>query len=124
MSRRMTLEQVEKMQPHSAAATRNLLHDDDLADEIEEMTPEEFADWRGIEIIENPPPKGKQKGALTMATIRELRAKLREKDEIISDLESENDEMRDTLAEIRGLASEDDDDDSDEPEDEEESEDE
>src|SRR5262245_52207580 len=91
-----TLKQVEAAQRKAVLAAHNLLQDDDRADEIEAMTPEEYAESKSIEIVSNP-SHSKTKGKIMATTVKELRARIR-------DLEDENEELVDTLSTIRGLA--------------------
>lgn len=101
-----TLEQVETAQKRAVLAAQNLLQNDDLADEIESMTPEEYAESKGIAIVSNPNLNQYSKGRFSMATLKELRREIVEKDDYIRELE-------DRLSEITGLATLSDDDDED-----------
>lgn len=113
MSKRRTLRQVETAQRRAELAARNLLQDDDRADEIAEMTPQEYAESKGIS-ISNPHKKLNQNGGLNMPTIRDLTATVREQKKQISELEGENQELQDRLSEIRGIVADDDFEDEDE----------
>jgi hypothetical protein len=122
MKKRRTLEQVETAQRRAVSAAETLLGDDDLADELEDLSPEEYAERKGFEII-NPSKPPKHKGEKIMATVKQLQAQLRRKEAQIAELETQNEGLEDelqelegTLAEIRGLVAADDesDDDSDE----------
>lgn len=116
--KRGKLKQIDTLRKRTALGFRNLQQDDNMADEIEEMTPEEFAEWKGIEIINNPSKTTKQRRFSEMPASKPISERLREKEDIIDDLEEENQGLRDTLAEIRGIVSDDDDDDDDEEEEE------
>lgn len=85
-------------------AADNLLRDEERADEIEAMTDEEYAESKGAEIVGNP--KHLTRENKSMATLQELRTKVRDQEDYIQDLE-------DRLSEISGMASIADDDDSD-----------
>ena len=109
--KKWTARQAATAHKRAALAAQNLLQDDDRADEIEAMTDEEYAESKGAEIVSNP--KHSYKRSHNMATLKELRSQVREKDEYIQDLE-------DRLSEISGLAGiADDDDESEEDEDDE-----
>ena len=49
----LTIEQVEKRQQKAVQFAETFFHDDALADELRELTPEEYAERRGI-LIQNP----------------------------------------------------------------------
>ncbi len=109
--KKWTAKQATTAHQRAVLAAQNLLQDDDRADEIEAMTDEEYADSKGAEIVSNPNHLNKRN--LNMATLKELRSQVREKDEYIQDLE-------DRLSEISGLAGiADDDDESEDNEDDE-----
>lgn len=110
MSKQRTYEQVLTAQRRAVSAATNLREDDELADELDALTPEEYAERKGIEIVENPPRRAINRRKTTM-TVREYRTKLMEKDALITELQEENDGLHDTLAEIKGLVASDDDDD-------------
>lgn len=109
MSKQRTYEQVLTAQRRAVSAATNLREDDELADELDALTPEEYAERKGIEIVENPPRRAINRRKTTM-TVREYRTKLIEKDALITELQEENDELHDTLAEIKGLVASDDED--------------
>ena len=84
-----TLEQVERMKDKAARFVRNVLDDDERADEIEDESPESYADRKRIEILPNP-----HRRVPHMATTKaDLEAR-------IDELESENEELRDKLEAI------------------------
>jgi hypothetical protein len=82
----MTLQQIETAKARAAVAALNLQGDDERAEEFESMTPEEYAEQRGIEIINQNP---KKKGANHMP--RKSQA------DRIADLEAENAELREKV---------------------------
>lgn len=86
-----TLSEIVTTQEKSAIAHENLRDDPETADEIRSMSPREFAEWRGIEVIENP-----TKRENTMAKIRSSAALQRQ----VSALEEENSRLRGLLAEF------------------------
>jgi hypothetical protein len=53
MKKRMTLQQLERAKKRSAAALENLRDDPDGAEHVEDMSLEEFAEEKGITILEN-----------------------------------------------------------------------
>lgn len=106
--KRWTAKRAATAHQRAVQAAENLLQDEDRADEIEAMTDEEYAESKGAEIVGNP--KKSTKENKSMATLQELRTKVREQDEYIQDLE-------DRLSEISGMASIADDDDPDSEED-------
>jgi len=97
-----TRKQVESAQRRAVLAAENLLQDYDRADEIAAMTPDEYAESKGF-LISNPKHPKVKKENYHMATLKELRQNLKEKDEYIGELE-------DRLAEISGIATIDEDD--------------
>lgn len=107
--KKWTAKQASTAHQRAVLAAENLLQDDDRADEIEAMTDEEYATSKGAEIVSNP--KRSIRERKPMATLRELRSQVREKDEYIQDLE-------DRLSEISGMASIADEDDPDSDDDE------
>jgi hypothetical protein len=102
--KRMTPEQVETAKFRAAIAAASLQGDPDRAEEFQDMTIEEYAASRGIEIIENPAPSilalvnpihKPQKGRINMARetqaekIQRLQAELDEANERIEEMETE-----------------------------------
>jgi hypothetical protein len=102
-----TLEQVEAMQRKAVLFADNVLDDPDLADELEELSPEEYAERKRITvenphkrtqvvIFNNPLKKGKQTMALpTRAELQERIDELEEKLEAIAGLASDEEEEDD-----------------------------
>lgn len=102
-----TLEQVEAMQRKAVRFVRDVLGDDLRAEEIEAEDPEDYAERKRIEVIENP-----QRRDRPMAT-GPTKAELEER---VQELESENEDLRDRLESISEIVN---DDDSEEDDDEE-----
>jgi hypothetical protein len=80
---------------------------DDLAEEFEAMSPADYAEHKGAQLMENPARKGNMPKAKSKA---ELEAELDEANEYIDELEGK-------LNDIVGIASDEDDDSADETED-------
>ncbi|HEY6293323.1 MAG TPA: hypothetical protein VI455_17365 [Terriglobia bacterium] len=80
----MTREQVERMKEKAARFSRDVLDDQQKADEFDDMSVDDYAEHKGI-ALSNP------RKAAKMA-----RTSLREK---VEDLEAENDELREKVDE-------------------------
>jgi hypothetical protein len=80
---------------------------DDLAEEFEAMSPADYAEHKGAQLMQNPDRKGNMPRAKSKA---ELEAELDEANEYIDQLEGK-------LNDIVGIASDEDDDSADEAED-------
>lgn len=76
---------------------------DDLADEFEDMSPEEYAERKGAQLLENP--KRSKSMARRRKTVDELEAELSDLQEQVSDLEEENDALQSRLDDITNIAS-------------------
>ncbi|OFV94560.1 MAG: hypothetical protein A3F68_03175 [Acidobacteria bacterium RIFCSPLOWO2_12_FULL_54_10] len=100
----LTREQLENRKAQAVRFTRNVLDDDDRADEIEDESLEDYAERRHITIT-NP------KGVMRMAT--PTRRELLER---IEELENENADLESRLDEIAGIVGEEDDDEGSEEE--------
>lgn len=130
MKKRMTYAQAETSKKRSADAMERLQDDVDGANEVDSMSVEEWADWRGVEITENPQKeRPSMKQAELLAQIEELEAANAELEEANAALEeqnaelsAENEELEEAMSEIFGQAGkffDDDGDDGDEETDEE-----
>lgn len=122
VKKRETLSELITTQERSARAFDNFRDDPETADEIRDMSPEEFAEWRGLEIIPNPRIKG---GRMTrIATVRnsaDLQLQVRALEEENTRLRSLLGDFADTIDVELGLdedVDEDDDDVDDESDDE------
>jgi len=96
-----TLEQVERMKSKAARFVSDVLGDDDRADEIDDESPEEYAERKRIEIISNP--HDRRPHPMAAATKAELEAR-------IEQLETENEELQDKLDAINEVLSDGDED--------------
>jgi hypothetical protein len=90
----LTRKQLETRKAQAVRFSRDVLGDDNRADEIEEESMEEYADRRHIQIVN---PKGARK--MPVQTRRELIERVKE-------LEVENENLQDRLQEISDLAAE------------------
>ena len=100
MAKSRTLEQIERIKAKAARFVENVLDDSDRADEIEDESPEEYAERKHIRVLDNR----HRRRVRTVPSNKELQERIRE-------LEDENDELQDRLDDIAGLASGDEDDD-------------
>jgi enoyl-CoA hydratase/carnithine racemase len=55
----LTREQVERRQAKAVRFVSDVVGDEDLADELESLTPEEYAQRKGVDLINNPTRKRK-----------------------------------------------------------------
>lgn len=83
--RQITRERTERKQAQAVRFAETVLNDSDLADELESLTPEEYAERRGFQIIENP--RRKEVKPVARPTRQEL--------------EEENEQLWDTLESVR-----------------------
>jgi hypothetical protein len=89
----LTREQLEKRKEKAVRLARDVREDDELADQIENESLEEYAEHRRIKLL-NPTRKVTP---MAVATRRELM-------ERIEELESENEDLQGRLDEISDLA--------------------
>jgi hypothetical protein len=97
----LTRRQLERRKVQAVRFTRDVLGDDDRADEIEDESLQDYGDRRRITLAN---PKGARK--MAVKTRRELT-------ERIEELESENEELQSRIDEIADLVAPDEDEDSD-----------
>jgi hypothetical protein len=112
-----TLDQVEAMQEKAVRFVTNVLQDSDKAEEIESLTPEEYAERKRVEIIDNPNPR-RRKNTMAPQTRAQLQERIDELEEEKAELAEENEELQDTLDKIADLSLPDEDDEDDEDDDE------
>lgn len=91
----LTREQLEKRKERAVRFARDVREDDELADQIENESLEEYAEHRHIKLL-NPLRRVKP---MAVPTRRELT-------ERIEELETENEELQSRLDEIADLAAE------------------
>ena len=101
----LTRKQLEARKAQAVRFTEDVLDDPDLADELEDLTPEEYAERRRIK-ISNPKKGGRH---MSVPSRRELL-------ETIKELEEENDDLHDRLGQIGDLAGTEDEEEGDEEE--------
>ena len=98
-----TVEQAVSAQKKAVRAAEVLQQDDDLADELESLTPEEYAERRGWEIVSPNPTKRRK--AMTRAQMAERIRDLQAENE---ELLSENEELAEKLDSITAIIEPDD----------------
>ena len=103
------------MQAKAVRFLRDVVGDPDKADEIEDLAPEEYAERKGVEVVEeNPRPIQREKSRRTDVTKTQMECR-------IAQLEEENEDLRSRLDSIVDIvqpeAGESDDGDDDEGED-------
>jgi hypothetical protein len=89
----LTRKQLESRKAQAVRFARDVREDDELADEIEDESLEEYADKRRIKLVN--PTRGKP---MAVPTRRELLQRIKE-------LEDENEDLQSRLEEIGDLAS-------------------
>ena len=98
MAKRKTLEQVRAMQAKAVQFLRDVADDPDKADEFESMSPEEYAEHKGIEIAEsNPTYVTLQLGRRPDVTKQEMENRITELEEENEDLQSRLDSISDII---------------------------
>ena len=98
-----SLDQIEKMQAKAVRFLRDVADDPDRADEFEAMSPEEYAEHRGIEIVSNPSQITIRIRRRT-AVAKPTRADLEDR---VEELEEENQALNDKLDSILDIVEED-----------------
>lgn len=99
-----SLDQVESSQRKAARFVRDVLGDEERAQEIEDESPESYAARKRILIIKNPAQRRIR--AMAQPTKAEL-------EDRIEELESENEELRDKLSAISDVLQDDEDEEAD-----------
>jgi hypothetical protein len=88
---------------------------DDLADEFEDMSPEEYAEHKGAELLENP-YRRTTRMARRRKTAAELEAEVADLQEQVGDLEEENESLQGQLDQVADIVSGDEEDEDEEEE--------
>lgn len=103
------------MQAKAVRFLRDVVGDPDKADEIEDLSPEEYAERKGVEIVEENPRRhhrlGPTRAAMTKSQLEERVAELEEQNE---DLQSRLDSIIDIVQPEAADADDDDEDEDDE----------
>ncbi|MBZ5636283.1 MAG: hypothetical protein LAO55_24415 [Acidobacteriia bacterium] len=103
-----TLDQVVAMQAKAVRFLQDVVGDTDRADEIESMSPEEYAEHKRVQ-IENPAVTNRETRRTPMAT-KATRAELEDR---VAELEEENSVLNDKLDSIEEIVGSDEDEDLD-----------
>lgn len=69
MKTRRTIQQIETAKDRAVRFLRNVLQDDERADQVDDESPEDYAERRGIQVIENPLPLSRASAVLDMLNI-------------------------------------------------------
>lgn len=94
----MFLDAIERKQAKAVQFLRDVADDPDKADEFESMSPEEYADHKGIEIAEsNPAYVTLQMGRRPDVTRQEMEGRIAELEEENEDLQSRLDSISDIV---------------------------
>jgi len=100
----LTIEQLEKRQRKAVQFAETFLHDDVLANELRELTPEQYAERRGIS-IQNP----QRKGVITVANRtsgqtheEELEQERDEAIELLEEAQEALDDLQDRIDDVLG----------------------
>ena len=108
-SKSRTLEQVKAAQARAVLFAENVLEDDDLADERDGLTPEEYAERKRLRIVTQPNPR-KPMAAKTLSELRKENAALKLDNEVLNT-------KLDAILDLAAVEDDDDDDDSDDADD-------
>lgn len=84
---------------------------DDLADEFDDMSPEQYAERKGAELLENP--YRRTIVAKRRKTVVELEAEVADLQEQVGDLEEENESLQGQLDQVADIVSSDEDEEED-----------
>lgn len=102
----MTLDQVERLQAKAVRFLRDVVRNDDKADDFEAMSPEEYARRKGVEIVRENPWREQD------AERRSLRMSKTELEERIAELEAENEDLQSRLDAVMDIVQPEEDDDN------------
>jgi hypothetical protein len=99
----MPLDAIERKQAKAVQFLRDVADDPDKADEFESMSPEEYAEHKGIEIAErNPAYVTLQMGRRPDVTKQEMEDRIAELEEENEDLQSRLDSICDIVQPVDG----------------------
>ena len=88
------------MQAKAVRFLRDVVGDPDKADEIEDLSPEEYAERKGLEIVEENPRRHQQSGRLGQPGERRAEMTKSQMEERIAELEEENEDLQSRLDSI------------------------
>ncbi len=100
----LTRKQLQSRKAQAVRFTRDVREDDDLADEIDDESLDEYAERRHIKLVN---PKGAKK--MPIPTRRELMEQIKELEQQNEELQSQVDEIADIVAPSEEKEGEDDD---------------
>jgi len=107
-----TLSEAETARRRAVTGLRNLDRDDE-ADRYDSISANEYAEDKGIELVENP--FGRRRSMARQKSSAELRAEISELKDQVTELEGENENLQDQLDQITDIvAPEEEEDDDDE----------
>jgi hypothetical protein len=93
----MPLDAIERKQAKAVQFLRDVADDPDKADEFESMSPEEYAEHKGIEITANPYQRTIFCGEEAIMTKQEMEERITELEEENEDLQSRLDSISDIV---------------------------
>ena len=96
-TKRMPLDAIERRQAKAVQFLRDVASDPDKADEFEAMSPEEYAEHKGIEITANPYERTIHCGEEAIMTKQEMEERITELEEENEDLQSRLDSISDIV---------------------------
>jgi cell shape-determining protein MreC len=103
----MSLDAIERKQAKAVQFLRDVVDDPDKADEFEAMSPEEYAEHKGIEIAEsNPAYVRLQLGRRPDVTKQDMEDRITELEEENEDLQSRLDSISDIVQPVEGAEDE------------------
>ena len=88
------VDQLERIQAKAVRFLRDVVGDPDKADEIEDLTPEEYAERKGVEMVEENPRHVYGSGVRREVTTKS------QLEERIAELEEENEDLQSRLDSI------------------------
>jgi hypothetical protein len=93
----MPLDAIERKQAKAVQFLRDVADDPDKADEFESMSPEEYAEDKGIKIVANPYQRTIHCGEEPIMTKQEMEGRIAELEESNEDLQSRLDSIIDIV---------------------------
>ena len=112
-----TLDQVTAMQRKAVRFLRDIVGDEDKADEIESLSPDEYAERKRVQVVVAANPKSNpRRMTMTRKTRAELEDEVRELKDYVGELEEKLETIADLVGEEDEDEEEDEDDDGDDDE--------